>query len=122
MVAGNIRHAQLKAIGVLFVLAALVLGGALICAGCTYNTIQFETDCFRFTDTIKVEPGQGGDSSDTGSTADGAGVGGAGKLSPGGSNLLDGSYQFAVIVQQGGETPSQTTPTVTVDMPSPITP
>ena len=120
MVAENIRNAQVKAIGVLFVLAALVLGGALICAGCSYNHITFETDSVRFTDRLQIEPGQGGDSSDTG--ASGAATGGAGKLSPGGSNVLDGMAQFALIIQQGGETPSQTTPTVTVDMPSPVGP
>ena len=79
---------------------------AVLCAGCTFNHITFETDCFKFTDELTVEPGQGGDASDTGATSEGSGVGGTGKMSPGGSNQLDGEMQYAIIIQQGGETPS----------------
>lgn len=91
----------------------MTLAGFLVC-GCTYNTITFETDCFKFTDKVTVEPGQGGDTSDTGAVADAAGVGGTGQLSPGGSNQLDGHMQYAIIVQQGASTPSTTTPTIDV--------
>lgn len=97
----------------LWVATFLVLAGFVL-AGCTYNQITFHPDCVRFTDKITVEPGQGGDSSDTGASSEGSGVGGAGKMSPGGSNLLDGRLQFALVIQQGGETPSSTPVTVDV--------
>jgi len=106
------------------VLVAIVLGLAsmagMVC-GCTYNQITFETDSVRFTDDLQVEPGQGGDSSDTGATGAPT-TGGTGKMSPGGSNLLDGSFQFALVIQQGGETPSTTTPTLDVDVPASVIP
>ncbi len=104
-----------KAYVSLTALAAVLVLGVMFCGpACTYNQITFHPDCVRFTEKLTVEPGQGGDSSDTGSTSEGAGVGGTGKLSPGGSNLLDGQLQFALIIQQGGETPSSTPVTVDV--------
>ena len=102
--------------------AALLLCCAVLAFGqcaCTYNHITFETDCVRFTDKLVVEPGQGsGDLSDTGANADGAGVGGTGKMSPGGSNLLDGSFQFALVIQQGGES----SPTTDAKVDATVTP
>ena len=100
---------------------ALLLVAAVLstCPACTYNHITFETDCVRFTDKLVVEPGQGsGDLSDTGANADGAGVGGTGKMSPGGSNLLDGSFQFALVIQQGGES----SPTTDAKVDATVTP
>ena len=98
---------------ILFLLAAVTL----CVSGCTYNHITFETDSVRFTDAVTVEPGQGGDSSDTGNNAS-TPTGGTGKLSPGGSNLIDGMLNLTLLIQQGGETP--TTPTTTIDAQIPL--
>ena len=105
--------------------AALLLCCALMvssqCA-CTYNQITFEQGAVRLADKVTVEPGQGsGDMSDTGSTGAPT-TGGTGKMSPGGSNLLDGWLQQALVIQQGGETPSTTTPTVDVSVPASVVP
>jgi len=100
--------------------AALLLCCAAVLTsqcGCTYNHITFETDSVRFTDAVTVEPGQGGDSSDTGNNAS-TPTGGTGKLSPGGSNLIDGMLNLTLLIQQGGETP--TTPTTTIDAQIPL--
>ena len=93
---------------------ALLLVAAVLstCPACTYNHITFETDSVRFADDLTVEPGQGSDITDSGATGAPT-TGGTGKMSPGGSNLLDGTLQFALVIQQGGETP--TTPTTTID-------
>ena len=81
-----------------------VLAGFLVC-GCTYNQITFEPNSVRLSDKVTVEPGQGGDSSDSGNN-ESTPTGGAGKLSPGGSNLIDGMLSFGLVIQQGGETPA----------------
>jgi len=108
---------------------ALLLGVVAVvlttCPACTYNhitfeqdSVRFEQDSVRFADTVKSDPGQGGDSSDTGATGGGT-TGGAGKLSPGGSNLIDGRYNFALLIQQGGETPTTPTTTASANVQSP---
>jgi hypothetical protein len=78
---------------------------AVLVVGCsstrTYNTNHFESGSIA--PHFKIEPGQGGDRS---SQPTAEAPGGAGKMSPGGSNVLDGAGQFAFIIQQSGETPS----------------
>ena len=95
--------------------AALLLCCAAVLTsqcGCTYNQVTFEKDSVRFADDVTVEPGQASDTTDSGATGAPT-TGGAGKLSPGGSNLIDGMLNVTLLIQQGGETP--TTPTTTID-------
>ena len=93
---------------------ALLLVAAVLstCPACTYNQVTFEKDSVRFADDVTVEPGQASDTTDSGATGAPT-TGGAGKLSPGGSNLIDGMLNVTLLIQQGGETP--TTPTTTID-------
>ena len=92
---------------------ALVAVVLLTCVACTYNTIQFDEDSI----SVEYPPaGEGGVSSgDDSGGNEGAGGGGSGKLSPGLNPMIDGHHNLIFNINQGGETPSQTTPTVTVE-------
>lgn len=95
------------------IVLGLLVVGLLMMTGCTYNHIYFERGSVRLADKVDVQPGSSGDDAGPSTTGPVAG-GGEGKLSPGGSNILDGWLQMALVIQQGGETPSQTTPSITV--------
>lgn len=77
-----------------------LLLGCVMLAGCTttnYN-IDFHTGAFRVAETMKLDPGQGGDD---GSSTAGAPTTGGEDGSPGGSNVLDGFAQQGNIFQIG---------------------
>lgn len=93
----------------------------LLLAACTttnYN-IDFHEGAFRVADTMKIEPGQGGD--DSSNTA-GAPTSGGEEASPGGSNLLRGFAMQGNIFQIGtAAKPTNTTDvkaTATVQSPN----
>jgi hypothetical protein len=77
---------------------------AALVAGCSYNHIVFEEGSVALAEQIEISPGSAGD--DTGATG-GPVAGGAGKQSPGGSNLVDGYLNLTMMFQQGGETPTK---------------
>jgi len=109
---------EVQGILTLLVLGGIIVGLLFTFFGCSYNRITFEKGSVSLADTIRLEPGQGGDSSDTGASATEVG-GGAGKLSPGGSNVVDGYLNMTFLFQQGGETPTTTTPTASANVQSP---
>jgi len=110
------RHALRSKLYLVLLMLGVGAVGLTLC-GCTTYNVYFEDGSFRVAESLTVEPGQGGD--DTGGpTASGSGVGGQ-KMSPGGSNVLDGFAQQGNVIQIGG---SETTPTTTADIDATVTP
>ena len=91
----------------------LLCAVALLCGACTttrtvYN-ITFSPHAFKVSDELTVEPGQGGDATDT-SANEAASTGGA-EMSPGNTNWIRGFADQGNIFNIG----TSTTPTTTTE-------
>ena len=98
------------------VVALLFVASCFVGCGSTATTnynIYIQPKSISFADTVTIEPGQGGDATDS-STLAASSQGGEG-LSPGNNIVNRGLCDYGVIFNIGTETPATSTTTATTD-------
>ena len=98
------------------VVVLLAVGSLVVGCGSTATTnynIYIQPDSISYADSVTIEPGQGGDATDS-STLAASSQGGEG-LSPGNNIVNRGLCDYGVIFNIGTETPATSTTTATTD-------